>query len=143
MTGANKGIGFEVCRQQASKGVNVVLTSRDESRGLEALRKLKDESSPAGEVVFHRLDVADPSSIVSFVDFMRARFGKLDILVCNHLNRLRLHKRKNSLVALNVIIFFGSIPLASSSRVGSLGQVNLSYNDEFASFTIFESEDLT
>lgn len=85
--------------------MNVVLTSRDDSRGLEALQKLRDESSPAGEVVFHRLDVADPSSVVSFVDFIRARFGKLDILVMPPLV-LACINHKNSLVALNVIICF-------------------------------------
>ncbi|OWM64202.1 (+)-neomenthol dehydrogenase-like [Punica granatum] len=85
VTGANKGIGFEICRQLASKGLTVVLTSREEKRGLEALRKLKEESCPAllGEVVFHRLDVTDPASIDSLVEFTRNRIGKLDILVNN------------------------------------------------------------
>ncbi|XP_031383047.1 (+)-neomenthol dehydrogenase-like isoform X2 [Punica granatum] len=52
VTGANKGIGLEICRQLASKGVTVVLTSRDEKRGLEAVCKLKKEGSaaPSGEV---------------------------------------------------------------------------------------------
>ncbi|XP_031376131.1 (+)-neomenthol dehydrogenase-like [Punica granatum] len=83
VTGSNKGIGFEICRQLASKGVTAVLTSRDEKRGLEALRKLKEESCPAllGEVVFHWLHVTDSASIDSLVDLIRNRIGKLDILV--------------------------------------------------------------
>ncbi|KAF5464204.1 hypothetical protein F2P56_014298 [Juglans regia] len=40
VTGANKGIGFEIVRQLASNGIVVVLTARDEKRGLEALQKL-------------------------------------------------------------------------------------------------------
>lgn len=83
MTGANKGIGFEICKQLASKGVTVVLTSRDEKRGLEAVHRLKEQGTAAllGEVVFHQLDVTNSASIESLVEFVKTRFGKLDILV--------------------------------------------------------------
>ncbi|XVF80025.1 hypothetical protein PTKIN_Ptkin15bG0037200 [Pterospermum kingtungense] len=82
VTGANKGIGLEICKQLASKGVMVVLTARDEKRGLEAVEKLK-ESGLSDNVVFHQLDVADPASIASLVEFIKTQFGKLDILVNN------------------------------------------------------------
>ncbi|XP_024629273.2 (+)-neomenthol dehydrogenase [Medicago truncatula] len=82
VTGANKGIGFAVCNQLASKGITVVLTARDEKRGLEAVEKLKQLSLP-GLVVFQQLDVIDHASIRSFVDFIKNQFGKLDILVNN------------------------------------------------------------
>ncbi|XVF80004.1 hypothetical protein PTKIN_Ptkin15bG0035600 [Pterospermum kingtungense] len=82
VTGANKGIGFELCRNLASKGIMVVLTSRDEKRGLEAVAKLKD-SGPSDHVLFHQLDVTDPSSIASLADFVKSTLGKLDILVNN------------------------------------------------------------
>lgn len=82
VTGANKGIGLEVCRQLAADGVAVVVTSRDEKRGLEALHHLKTSSGFSDELVFfHQLDVTDSKSIESFVDFVRTRFRKLDILV--------------------------------------------------------------
>ncbi|KAK4786985.1 hypothetical protein SAY86_010818 [Trapa natans] len=85
VTGANKGIGFQICKQLALKGVKVVLTSRDEKRGLEAVCKLKEEGSAAllGEVVFHQLDVTDPASISSLAEFIETRFGRMDILVNN------------------------------------------------------------
>ncbi|XP_031376133.1 (+)-neomenthol dehydrogenase-like isoform X2 [Punica granatum] len=85
VTGANKGIGLEICRPLASRGVTVVLTSRDEKRGLEAVCKLKEEGSaaPSGEVIFHQLDVTDSTSIDSLVEFVSTRFRKLDILVNN------------------------------------------------------------
>ncbi|KAJ7002292.1 (+)-neomenthol dehydrogenase-like [Populus alba x Populus x berolinensis] len=57
VTGSNKGIGLEICRQLASKGVLVVLTARDEERGLEAVKSLK--VSGFSDVVFHQLDVVD------------------------------------------------------------------------------------
>ncbi|KAB2063370.1 hypothetical protein ES319_A10G212100v1 [Gossypium barbadense] len=82
VTGANKGIGLEICKQMASKGTMVVLTARDEKRGLEAVDKLKDLGL-SDNVVFHQLDVADPASVASLVDFIKTQFGKLDILVNN------------------------------------------------------------
>ncbi|XP_022770391.1 (+)-neomenthol dehydrogenase-like isoform X2 [Durio zibethinus] len=82
VTGSNKGIGLEICRQLASKGVTVVLAARDENRGLEAFEKLK-ESGLSDHVVFLQLDVTDPVSIASLAAFIRTQFGKLDILVNN------------------------------------------------------------
>jgi len=82
VTGANKGIGFEICRQLASNGITVVLTARDEKRGTEALEKLRG-SGLSDLVVFHQLDVVDPSSIASLADFVKTQFGRLDILVNN------------------------------------------------------------
>ena len=81
MTGANRGIGLEICRQLASNGVMVVLSARDEKKGIEALDKLKGSS-----VVFHQLDVSDPSSVVSLSNFIKDQFGKLDILVRCRIN---------------------------------------------------------
>ncbi|XP_075670804.1 (+)-neomenthol dehydrogenase-like isoform X2 [Castanea sativa] len=82
VTGANKGIGFEICRKFASDGIVVVLTARDEKKGLEAVEKLR-EFGLSDHVVFHQLDVADPASIASFADFIKTKYGKLDILVNN------------------------------------------------------------
>ncbi|KAK2989070.1 hypothetical protein RJ640_018859 [Escallonia rubra] len=76
--GANKGIGLEICRQLASNGVMVVLTARDEKRGSEAVDHLK--ASGLCDVVFHQLDVTNPASIASSADYIKAKFGKLDIL---------------------------------------------------------------
>ena len=79
VTGANKGMGLEICRQLAASGVRVVLTARDEKRGVEALQSLN--GSGLSNLVFHQLDVGDPASIASFADFIKTQFGKLDILV--------------------------------------------------------------
>ncbi|KAI5564512.1 hypothetical protein BDE02_14G064600 [Populus trichocarpa] len=83
VTGANKGIGLEICRQLTSHGIVVVLTARDEKRGLEAVQKMKDSGISDDLVVFHQLDVVDPDSIASLVEFVKTKFGKLDILVNN------------------------------------------------------------
>ncbi|XP_042480167.1 salutaridine reductase-like [Macadamia integrifolia] len=81
VTGANKGIGLEICHQLASNGVAVVLTARDKNRGVEAVKKLKGYG--LSDVFFHQLDVKDPASIASLALFIKTQFGKLDILVNN------------------------------------------------------------
>ncbi|XP_074289770.1 salutaridine reductase-like [Silene latifolia] len=81
VTGANKGIGWEIVRQLATAGVTVVLTARDKERGEEATLKLHNLGLT--NVVFHQLDVTDPNSITSLTHFIEAKFGKLDILVNN------------------------------------------------------------
>uniref|UniRef100_A0ACD5V6E6 Uncharacterized protein n=1 Tax=Avena sativa TaxID=4498 RepID=A0ACD5V6E6_AVESA len=81
VTGGNKGIGFEVCRQLASGGATVVLTARDETRGGEAVEKLKGMGITG--VIFHQLEITDASSISALAGFLKTRFGKLDILVNN------------------------------------------------------------
>lgn len=78
-TGANRGIGFEVCRQLLRSGRRVILTSRDESKGREAVRRLEG----GGEIAFHPLDVARPESIAALRDFVEAEFGRLDVLINN------------------------------------------------------------
>ncbi|KAI3888840.1 hypothetical protein MKX03_002372 [Papaver bracteatum] len=82
VTGGNKGIGFEICRQLASKGITVVLTARDVTKGLKAVEKLNNSFGLAN-VVFHQLDVMNPIIISSLSDFIGSQFGKLDILVNN------------------------------------------------------------
>ncbi|XP_073112582.1 salutaridine reductase-like isoform X1 [Elaeis guineensis] len=81
VTGGNKGIGLEICRQLAFNGVKVILTARDEKRGMTAVEKLREGG--LSDVVFHRLDVTDSSNIASLAHFIGAQFGKLDILVNN------------------------------------------------------------
>ncbi|KAK3141968.1 hypothetical protein QOZ80_4BG0340450 [Eleusine coracana subsp. coracana] len=81
VTGGNKGIGLEVCRQLASAGVTVVLTARDEKRGAEAVEKLTGLG--LSDVIFHQLDITDTSSIERLAELLKSRFGRLNILVNN------------------------------------------------------------
>ena len=57
----------------------MILTARDVRRGNEAIEKLK--AAGCSDVVFHQLDVMDPTTISSLADFIKTHFGKLDILV--------------------------------------------------------------
>lgn len=80
VTGASKGIGFEICRQLAQQGVNVVLTARDPGRGQKAVSLLQREGL---NVIFHALDVVDPQQIRTLADYMERSHGRCDILVNN------------------------------------------------------------
>jgi NAD(P)-dependent dehydrogenase (short-subunit alcohol dehydrogenase family) len=80
VTGANKGIGFEICRQLAQHGVNVVLTARDRGRGEKAAAVLQREGLNA---IFHALDVTDPKQIQALTEYMARAHGRCDILVNN------------------------------------------------------------
>uniref|UniRef100_A0A7N0UEU7 Short-chain dehydrogenase/reductase n=1 Tax=Kalanchoe fedtschenkoi TaxID=63787 RepID=A0A7N0UEU7_KALFE len=102
VTGGNKGIGFEICRQLASKGVLVILTARNEQRGSEAVEKLK-ACGLSDRIVFHQLDVADPSSVAAVADFVRTQFGKLDILVNNAAAAGIIYNADNFLKAVELV----------------------------------------
>ncbi|XWK90649.1 MAG: SDR family oxidoreductase [Phormidium sp.] len=80
VTGGNRGIGFETCRQLAKKNIQVILTSRDESKGKAAAEKLQSEGL---DVSSYQLDVTNAESIEKLAQFIRNQFGKLDILVNN------------------------------------------------------------
>ncbi|GLJ39653.1 hypothetical protein SUGI_0810640 [Cryptomeria japonica] len=81
VTGANKGIGFEIVRQLAENGLTVVLTARDEKRGLTARKTLVDQGF--NNVVFRQLDIESPQSVSDFVRWLKDSYGGLDILVNN------------------------------------------------------------
>lgn len=80
VTGANRGIGFETCRQLAKKGIEVILTSRDEAKGKAAAEKLQAEGL---DVSSYSLDVTDADSVQRLAQFIKNEFGQLDILVNN------------------------------------------------------------
>ncbi|CAA3011925.1 Hypothetical predicted protein [Olea europaea subsp. europaea] len=67
VTGANRGIGFEIARQFSLHGLTVILTSRETKVGEEAAKVLQEGGL---NVVFHQLDVVDSSSIKLFADWV-------------------------------------------------------------------------
>jgi NAD(P)-dependent dehydrogenase (short-subunit alcohol dehydrogenase family) len=81
VTGANRGIGFETCRQLAQLGLTVLLGARDLTRGKSAAYQLNEKESL--DVVFYQLDVSDQNSISNVVKEVDQRFGRLDVLVNN------------------------------------------------------------
>ena len=60
VTGGNRGIGFEACRQLARSGLRVVLTARDGEKGRMTTEALRNEGL---DVSFEELDVTDGGSV--------------------------------------------------------------------------------
>jgi NAD(P)-dependent dehydrogenase (short-subunit alcohol dehydrogenase family) len=77
VTGANKGIGFEIARGLAARGITVLVGARDEARRAAAVAALD------GDVHGIELDVTDPGTIAQAYKEIDERFGRLDILVNN------------------------------------------------------------
>src|SRR5215211_474947 len=77
VSGGNRGIGLEVCRQLAERGYMVVMGSRDEERGRAAAEGLE------GNVIPYQLDVSDMGSVDRIAAFLEEEFGRLDTLVNN------------------------------------------------------------
>jgi NAD(P)-dependent dehydrogenase (short-subunit alcohol dehydrogenase family) len=80
VTGANKGIGYEVARQLAGKGFQVFVGARNRDAGQKAVAKIAEEG---GKAIFLEIDVADnPSVTVAAREFAKAA-DHLDVLVNN------------------------------------------------------------
>jgi NAD(P)-dependent dehydrogenase (short-subunit alcohol dehydrogenase family) len=80
VTGGNRGIGLEICRQLAARGAQVVLTARKRAAGDAAVKKLVAQKLA---VAFHVLNVTDGNSIVALRDFLQDTYGHLDVLINN------------------------------------------------------------
>jgi NAD(P)-dependent dehydrogenase (short-subunit alcohol dehydrogenase family) len=80
VTGGNRGIGLEVCRQLAQRSLNVVLTARDPSRGTAAAENLARDGL---DVRFERLDITDADSVESCRRQLQADRVEVDVLVNN------------------------------------------------------------
>ncbi|MCA6073508.1 SDR family oxidoreductase [Fulvivirga sedimenti] len=80
ITGANRGIGLETCRQLGKKGYHIFLTARSEQAGIKARNKLINEGL---QVSFHTLDVSSESSVRQFAARLEENERTVDVLVNN------------------------------------------------------------
>jgi NAD(P)-dependent dehydrogenase (short-subunit alcohol dehydrogenase family) len=80
VTGANRGIGLEICRQLAARGARVVLTARKPEAAEQAVKRLVAQKLIAQ---FHPLDVTSAQSVQSLREFIERDLGGLDVLINN------------------------------------------------------------
>ena len=77
ITGSSRGIGHEVARQLAARGMRVIVTSRKADAAAAAAKKI------GSHAIAHPLDTGDPQSIETIARFVERECGKLDVLINN------------------------------------------------------------
>ena len=80
VTGANRGIGLEICRQLLAKNYQVILTSRNIEKGQMAIKSLGGISD---SLYYHQLDINNEESVSAIKLYVSENFGRLDILINN------------------------------------------------------------
>ena len=125
VTGANKGIGFEIARALRAEGIDVIIGARDSGRGAEAARALETD--------FVQLDVTDDESVARAANEVENGGPTLDILVNNAAVLLELDHRDPTSVPIELVTrtfdtnVFGAIrvtnaflPLLRRARAGRI-----------------------
>ena len=80
ITGANKGIGYEVARQIAKSGWTVLAAARNQELGRQAVARLQAEGL---KVQFVPIDLDRPETAVTAAETIRSQFSKLNLLINN------------------------------------------------------------
>lgn len=93
VTGANRGIGFEIARQLAENGVHVLLSGRRREATVEGAMKLRNSGLDVEAVA---LDVTKSDSISAAAAEVASKYGRLDILVNNAAIRIEEYGKQPS-----------------------------------------------
>jgi NAD(P)-dependent dehydrogenase (short-subunit alcohol dehydrogenase family) len=80
VTGANRGLRFETCRQLAQLGLTVILSARDFTKGEVAAIQLVERGL---DLIIYELDVLDQTYMNRIIHQIEQRFGQLDVLINN------------------------------------------------------------
>ncbi|NWZ26995.1 CBR1 reductase, partial [Asarcornis scutulata] len=158
VTGSNKGIGFEIVRALCKRFPgDVYLTARDPGRGQEAVAKLQEEGL---HPLFHQLDIDDPQSIRALRDFLKQKYGGLNVLVNNAAIAFKVNDQTPFAVQAEVTLktnFFGTrnictellpimkpygkvVNVSSMASSSALGRCSQELQKKFRSDTITEEE---
>lgn len=77
VTGANQGIGLQIAKDLAAKGITVLVGARDLAKGQDASATIE------GDAHAIQLDVTDHWSVYAAAERIRKDYGRLDILIQN------------------------------------------------------------
>lgn len=80
VTGANKGIGFEIARQLLELGFHVIISGRDENKLSEAWKQLNSGNAEVEKIV---MDVASFESVKEAARILSERNLSLDVIINN------------------------------------------------------------
>lgn len=82
ITGGDSSIGYETAKELLEKGAKVVFACRDEKKSIQKINELDTKEMRDRSIYIH-LDLTDYNSIVKFVNTVKEKVGKIDILINN------------------------------------------------------------
>ena len=82
ITGASRGIGLETTKDLLRQGATVIMGSRDENQAHKALESIQNNTHKS-HCIFMHLDLTDYDNINKFVEEVKNKYGKIDILINN------------------------------------------------------------
>ena len=115
VTGANKGIGHQIAKDLAARGMTVLVGSRDLGNGEGAAKGIE------GDAHALQLDVTDAASIAAAAERVRKDFGRLDVLV----NNAGISHAGKPGTSLDEIVQEGQVSAASRDEVRALFETNV------------------
>jgi NAD(P)-dependent dehydrogenase (short-subunit alcohol dehydrogenase family) len=82
ITGGSRGIGLETTKDLLRQGATVIIASRDQAQANAAIESIQNFSQKSRCYYMH-LDLTDYDNINKFVEEVKSKFGKIDILINN------------------------------------------------------------
>eukprot|EP01084_Bolivina_argentea_P145073 254387_1 len=168
VSGGNRGIGFQLCKQLAQNGINVIMATRKLENGTVALEKLFNNYGQRWDNIdLLQLDLTDTSSISDAVKHVEYNYDSIDILVNNAGINIRTYLSSTTMI--NEVLstnYYGTVeftkamlplmtthktiksPLSSiypsriiivSDRNAALNKMHLSFQEAFLSEHLDES----
>lgn len=113
ITGANKGIGFEIAKSLGRHGWQVLVGARNPERGKTAVKELKDTGIELAE--FIQIDLNDPDTLSAAEKTIKQNYSDLALLVNNAgvpgKSQLSFDTSLDDLKATMQVNFFGTFEL--------------------------------